>query len=917
MAADAATLSIRVDNGQIVGTTGALRDLTAAGGKAEGAFGKLKGAAASLGLALGAGAIFSKFVKETIDSQNAQAQLEARIKSTGMAAGLSAKQLDEMSLALARQTTYGDEAIKGAQALLLTFTKIKGDTFPQATLAVANLATAMGTDLKGAALQVGKALQDPEQGLLALRRSGVSFSETQQEVIKNLFATGQQAEAQRLILKELEVEFGGAAAAARDTLGGALIALKEEWGNLFEISRSSSSGVVGAINAITRALPALDTKLQAVFGGFRLMWVDLQVAIQKFNAAFYDTIGSIAGGAAKILSFLPGTSDEVRELTAASDAMHLKAGILRDSFEAWRTEQEALITGTGQAANVLGAAQQATDDYTKSAYEQALADARAAKAKQELNEQIEKQLDREFRLQQIKAGNKAYGPQMTGFATGYVAPSLPTTAVTGGTSPFDASAPTAEAKAKWARYLQDITHAYQNANKDMAAIRDNFLRGMQESFAKTFADIFTRGVKSFGDLFARLGDLIKQAAAQMAASGIMKFLTGKYGEGSAKGGGILGGIGAIAGAIPGVGWIAGAVAGIAGLFQSHHKAAEAAKRQSEENRRLTIEHQKAADAAAAQSAKEAEKARVELQFAEDRYSADLRVRQLRVSGFTAEADALELWNRQVSDFADAVKRGFSDELLSQLSKQQEYERLALAANQAAEAERKLAEQTAEWARQAEAIADLVSGAWSRTADTLALFADRGEDLSVRMLKATGQMAEAERRAFEIQQKREMRAVDTEIAGYRRDYQQSVAQVVAASPHGFNQWGEPYLDTFQAKAINALRVAMEQQIAAAAAYKAELQQVQSAEAGAFTTGQSMPGASAAIPGTAGSFNTVVSHATAAQGDRMLDELTTTRTLQQAYLPYLKVIADKLTGGVNRLLGAELLSTHSLAGSAVVS
>jgi hypothetical protein len=54
-------------------------------------------------------------------------------------------------------------------------------------------------------------------GLTALRRSGVSFSEAQQEVIKNLFKTGREAEAQRMILKELEVEFGGAAAAAATT----------------------------------------------------------------------------------------------------------------------------------------------------------------------------------------------------------------------------------------------------------------------------------------------------------------------------------------------------------------------------------------------------------------------------------------------------------------------------------------------------------------------------------------------------------------------------------------------------------------------------------------------------------------------------------------------------------------------------
>jgi len=249
--ADLATLSIKVDASGAVTVLDELGNKLGETGKRAATLG---GTMAKLGAVLGAGVIFKKFIDETSESQFAMAQLEARVKSTAGAAGQSVGQLSAMASEMQNLTTYSDEAAMGAQALLLTFTKIKGDVFPAALKATANLATAMGGDLKGAAIQLGKALQDPETGLTALRRSGVSFSESQQKVIKALFDTGKVAEAQKLILAELEVEFGGAAEAARKTLGGALLGLKNSFGELFEVSKSSSGGIISALNAVSDAM---------------------------------------------------------------------------------------------------------------------------------------------------------------------------------------------------------------------------------------------------------------------------------------------------------------------------------------------------------------------------------------------------------------------------------------------------------------------------------------------------------------------------------------------------------------------------------------------------------------------------------------------------------------------------------------
>lgn len=233
-------------------------------GRAGAALGSLGIGAGALGglAAVGAGvAILHKFVTETSESQAAMADLEAAVKSTGSAAGYSADQLSDMANELSKLTGFSDEAIERAQAMLLTFDKIRGETFPAAAAAVTDLARRMHGDLQGAAIQVGKALQDPDQGLTALRRSGISFSDAQTKVIKSLFDTGHAAQGQALILKELQKEVGGAAEAYRKTLGGALDNAKVQFGNLFEGSDESTKNIVRSINAIAEALPKISAAL--------------------------------------------------------------------------------------------------------------------------------------------------------------------------------------------------------------------------------------------------------------------------------------------------------------------------------------------------------------------------------------------------------------------------------------------------------------------------------------------------------------------------------------------------------------------------------------------------------------------------------------------------------------------------------
>lgn len=212
--------------------------------------GALRGAAvAATTAATAAVAVMGLYIAKTIEAEKVQAQLRARIKDTGEVAGRSLQQLNDQASKLQDATTFDDEAIGSAQAMLLTFTQIRGLNFDRTIESAADLATAMGTDLSDAAKVLGKALSDPVEGLGALRKAGVTFTDAQTEQIKKMVEAGRIAEAQGVILDQLQAKMGSAAEAARDTLGGALQALKNSFDNLLE-GDTGDAGIVGARQAV-------------------------------------------------------------------------------------------------------------------------------------------------------------------------------------------------------------------------------------------------------------------------------------------------------------------------------------------------------------------------------------------------------------------------------------------------------------------------------------------------------------------------------------------------------------------------------------------------------------------------------------------------------------------------------------------
>ena len=274
-------------------------------GKFGSGFGNVAGAVTK-GAAIAGAAIAAFGVASTMafsESEDAAMQLNAVLKSTGGVAGVTADKANELASSLQGVTKFSDEAILGGENLLLTFTNIGKDIFPQATEVMLDMSQALGQDVKSSAIQLGKALQDPILGVTALRRVGVNFSEAQQDVIKNLVETGRAGEAQAMILKELQTEFGGSAKAAGSTLSGQLTILKNTFGDVMEIIGG------GIASVIKPAITAFNNWYKAVGGG--------QGIIDSLKNTWSTLVtGKYTGG----IFGLNENSDFIRFLKSANEA---------------------------------------------------------------------------------------------------------------------------------------------------------------------------------------------------------------------------------------------------------------------------------------------------------------------------------------------------------------------------------------------------------------------------------------------------------------------------------------------------------------------------------------------------------------------------------------------------------------------
>ena len=211
------------------------------------------GTLALTGIFVLAGVAITKFAKAGAQAESQTLKLEALIKATGGAAQQTGTDIEEMAMKIGRGTLASVQGTRDAAGVLLTFKSISGQTFKDVLALSQDLAAVGFGSIKTAALQLGKALEEPEIGLSALRRVGVSFTEQQKEQIKVMSLTGKQAEAQQMILKALKEQVGGAGEGAAGGLSGAFDTLGENITLFFEKS-TLGKGIVSSLTIIINGL---------------------------------------------------------------------------------------------------------------------------------------------------------------------------------------------------------------------------------------------------------------------------------------------------------------------------------------------------------------------------------------------------------------------------------------------------------------------------------------------------------------------------------------------------------------------------------------------------------------------------------------------------------------------------------------
>ena len=227
----------------------------------------------------------------------AERKLGAVLETTGHAAGLTGMEIKKLAGDLQGVTNFGDEATISAAGLLATFKEVKGDVFAEAIVSAQDMSAVMGTDLKGSVMQLGKALNNPIQGMSALADAGVSFTDEQKKQIKTMQEAGNIAGAQQVILQELQGEFGGAAKAMADPWTQA----KNAIGDVGEM--------IGSL-----LLPAIDVVSVAITGGaaflttygdtFKAIGIEAAVWLSAIGGMFYTLGESIVGALTPVVSWI-------------------------------------------------------------------------------------------------------------------------------------------------------------------------------------------------------------------------------------------------------------------------------------------------------------------------------------------------------------------------------------------------------------------------------------------------------------------------------------------------------------------------------------------------------------------------------------------------------------------------------------
>ena len=231
--------------------------------------------------ATGAAAAIGGITYKLISMAEEGIQAENRIKNVVKTMGLFGDQSDDVADRLIKMadatelaTGVDGDLIMASQAKLATFKELAktagttGGAFDRATQASLDMAAVFGGDASNYAVQLGKALEDPEKGLAALKRTGALTTSQIKAISEEFAATGNRAKAFDQVLKAIETQVGGSANATASGMARIKVSvgqMLDEIGKpMAEVFSQFAADVAAMTPQIVASLSVLAPKIREV-----------------------------------------------------------------------------------------------------------------------------------------------------------------------------------------------------------------------------------------------------------------------------------------------------------------------------------------------------------------------------------------------------------------------------------------------------------------------------------------------------------------------------------------------------------------------------------------------------------------------------------------------------------------------------
>ena len=206
--------------------------------------------------------------KAAMESENAIASLNAALKNQGNYSIKASKELQDYATSLQKVTKYNDEAIIGAETMLVSLAGLSGKGLKDATKATLDLAAGMNMDLGSASKLVAKSLTND---MNMLQRYGIAAK-----------GAGGSTERFSTLLDGISAKFGGRAVADANTLTGSFAKMGNQYDDLLEkIGKTPTEFMKPFVDIIGGALAKINEHWDEIILSVGLFMINVKTILKK------------------------------------------------------------------------------------------------------------------------------------------------------------------------------------------------------------------------------------------------------------------------------------------------------------------------------------------------------------------------------------------------------------------------------------------------------------------------------------------------------------------------------------------------------------------------------------------------------------------------------------------------------------